>query len=1333
MAADKTIEILVAVKDAASKALKTANTNLTTFEKRAKAVSKSLINLKTVIAGSAIGFIAKDFLSAASEAENYNTRLKAVLGSTAEANRLFKDMSKYAGEVPFQYKEIMGAATQLSGVMKGGVDEVKQWIPLIGDLAAVSGLSIQQTTEQVVRMYSAGAASADLFRERGITAMLGFQAGVSYSADETRKRLIEAWNDPLSKFKGATQDLAGNWTGILSMMSDAWFQFQVMVLSDTTLFETLKDVVANVTASFKGWMEANKELIKQKVNDAVDTVVKSFQILKEFLPEIIFLMKAFVATWVGLKAVNVAQMVGTFIKWLKTLTIATKGSTLAMQGLEVATKSALGVIGALLAGVEIGKFLNQFDAVKRGAQLTISYLEELFLRLTKLDYQIEATIKNFLGLSTDKQQAKIDALNEEIAINQRVRAEIKQTGQTEAEVKNKSVEVNRAAEAKKKAEIEKTLKELEKGWQDYGEKIDGIYEDQIRAAKLAGMEEKQAQEEIEAQVIALKSQQIEKTIQLLQNQTAVAKQLYGEEADEYKKSREKLKESENELSDLRLDALSKYQDAVKNTEQVESKWRSKVQDIEADLLGVRTQGLSEYQQAIQETERADELVFKARQLAQKDAVTYEQQIMDLLDEARDLYKQQNEAIEETVHGREVEKRSIEESLKIQESGLEDVLRVTQEVGKKQVDNAKEVESGYKTALDELESRIESVLGDPKQLNVDIDPDVETLQSQFDRLAADQTKVIRVKTIEEKASGGQIFPRRAGHLPGDGQEDNIPAMLMAGEYVVKKDAVKKYGPDLFSALNSMKMPVEALPGFALGGIVAVGKAIQRFATGGPASSYDRYEQNPAILRKIEDIESKITAFNEKTLGISTHEGGISQKYSSIIPDGNGASILSAKTPEDAIGKMQSILKNLKTKKSDLGTHFDDMILQAGDAGNSELVTLLRSEKDDVVDLAEDLQTQLETVMEEYKATIEQIREEQAQVMRTYEEAVEAQEQIQGNLKENIQHIKDWNSKQPATGFEVINFNEAKKMFKKSSDSSWQSMLSDAKLFSDEGTETFTLAKEWEKKFRGTYGAYGARHSFFDEKGNEWTGGPELPMEKTGTFYNPAMISYARNILSASQEEVDRLTSENDAALKELQNQSNTAKSTASEGYTEDLSHHRDVVSAAAVRATTDAMNVQNDMKQQITDLQIDREELLNDLENERREWETRMAELKAQRTGGATRFAKGGHVTGEGGVDNVPAMLTAGEYVVKKSSVDRIKSTFGSAFLDAVNNFNLPAMVHRFADGGMVHHESIQPSSGSSQKLGELNIRIGESSLPAMVSPDLAKQFVRQLKEAGYAT
>ena len=50
-----------------------------------------------------------------------------------------------------------------------------------------------------------------------------------------------------------------------------------------------------------------------------------------------------------------------------------------------------------------------------------------------------------------------------------------------------------------------------------------------------------------------------------------------------------------------------------------------------------------------------------------------------------------------------------------------------------------------------------------------------------------------------------LPRLAtgGQIPGSGNEDNYPAMLMPGEYVIKKDMVAKYGSRLMEDINSGK--------------------------------------------------------------------------------------------------------------------------------------------------------------------------------------------------------------------------------------------------------------------------------------------------------------------------------------------------------------------------------------------------------------------------------------------------------------------------------------------------------------------------------------------------
>lgn len=261
----ETLEILVKLKNLAKQGLDSVDNSLEKVDKQGKKTNKSLLklrkgisglgkaafSLKGALVGIGLGFIAKSFINAASTAEQYRTRLVTLLGSQKEANKLFDEMSDFASSVSYSYEEIMGSATNLAAVVKGGTEEVGEYMPMIADLAAASGLGIQETTGQVIRMYSAGAAAADMFRERGVLAMLGFQAGVSYTAEETKKMMSAAFEDPASKFAGAASALALTWDGMLSMMGDAWFQFRNAVM-ESGVFD---------------WMKAALNLVLEYIND----------------------------------------------------------------------------------------------------------------------------------------------------------------------------------------------------------------------------------------------------------------------------------------------------------------------------------------------------------------------------------------------------------------------------------------------------------------------------------------------------------------------------------------------------------------------------------------------------------------------------------------------------------------------------------------------------------------------------------------------------------------------------------------------------------------------------------------------------------------------------------------------------------------------------------------------------------------------------------------------------------------------------------------------------------------------------------------------------------
>jgi tape measure domain-containing protein len=97
---------------------------------------------------------------------------------------------------------------------------------------------------------------------------------------------------------------------------------------------------------------------------------------------------------------------------------------------------------------------------------------------------------------------------------------------------------------------------------------------------------------------------------------------------------------------------------------------------------------------------------------------------------------------------------------------------------------------------------------------------EVVDEALNKAARPREAVITVREVQARAQGG-LIQRFAGggKLPGYGGGDRISALLEAGEFVIRKEAVSKFGAGIFHALNALRLP--ELPKFATGGLVAAG--------------------------------------------------------------------------------------------------------------------------------------------------------------------------------------------------------------------------------------------------------------------------------------------------------------------------------------------------------------------------------------------------------------------------------------------------------------------------------------------------------------------------------
>jgi len=350
------------------KAVDKTKSALNGVQKGLGAVKSAVFSLQGALLGLGAGAAIKSIITVASEVESLQIRLKFLTGSTEDAAKAFDTMNKFAAQVPFSLADIERASPSLLTVADS-VDELNTLLEITGDIAAISGLKFDETAMQLQRALSSGIASADLFRERGVAAFLGFQSGVSVSAEETKKRITEMWRDGTTTAVGATKDLSKSFMGQVSMMEDAWREMK-LVIADAGIFEEAGKVIIKITTALKD----------PKVKEGVQAFSKSLLSLFKFMVEHKDALILIGSIYLGAKIGSV------FGKW----------------GIAIGAATA-----ALIAfNKEIKEFFG-FGSSSEIDQLNIKIANTLEL--------ITALQGNSIGMVGDKSNAAIDEANKKLA------------------------------------------------------------------------------------------------------------------------------------------------------------------------------------------------------------------------------------------------------------------------------------------------------------------------------------------------------------------------------------------------------------------------------------------------------------------------------------------------------------------------------------------------------------------------------------------------------------------------------------------------------------------------------------------------------------------------------------------------------------------------------------------------------------------------------------------------------------------------------------------------------------------------------------------------------
>ena len=256
--ANQRLNIDIVAKDKSTQALNKVQGSLSK-------VKGAVFNLRNAFVGLGAGLVIRNLVNTGKELENLRVRLKFLLKNTNEGAKAFDNMVKFASKVPFTLQEIQSGSGILATITDNA-DDLQKMLEITGNVAAVTGLDFRTTAEQIQRSMSAGIGAADLFREKGVRNMLGFQAGATVSIEATAEAFEKVFGTG-GRFGKATDELANTFQGTLSMIGDKFLQFKFTIL-EAGFFEGLKKEFGNLNVA----LAENANMI-EKLGVGVGTVL----------------------------------------------------------------------------------------------------------------------------------------------------------------------------------------------------------------------------------------------------------------------------------------------------------------------------------------------------------------------------------------------------------------------------------------------------------------------------------------------------------------------------------------------------------------------------------------------------------------------------------------------------------------------------------------------------------------------------------------------------------------------------------------------------------------------------------------------------------------------------------------------------------------------------------------------------------------------------------------------------------------------------------------------------------------------------------------------------
>ena len=368
--AENYIDVIVRAVDKATATLKNVGqstrnmasaTDSSTAANNRNAQSFSVLKTAAVaFATVALVKVGKDLVRIGNDIESLQVRFKLLFGSATEGGKAFQLMSKYASTVPFSLEQIQAGSGSLA-VVSEDAEEMAKLMEITGNVAGATGLDFRTASEQIQRAMAGGIASADVFRERGVRAMLGFAEGAKVSVEETRERFEQVFGKG-GRLGNATDELAKTFAGTMSMIGDSVFNLKRNIIDE--FFPTLKKQMQALRKFFvdnEVELKKTAQVIGVAIADAIDILAAAVVFLKENWDKVIVVFKI-------LLALGLVKFFTGLITVVRTFTIATQLAAVATSALKGGWVGAAVTLGGLIGSYklinsEMDKYVKKTEEV----------------------------------------------------------------------------------------------------------------------------------------------------------------------------------------------------------------------------------------------------------------------------------------------------------------------------------------------------------------------------------------------------------------------------------------------------------------------------------------------------------------------------------------------------------------------------------------------------------------------------------------------------------------------------------------------------------------------------------------------------------------------------------------------------------------------------------------------------------------------------------------------------------------------------------------------------------------------------------------------------------